>query len=123
MGQEGVEVDQKRRDRRIQEVNKLKEKVDAYFKKCFGRNVIEVFNTKIAWGSAEFFIKLAIEHGSIEEHALKTINRELRGVSQANSLEVTRLSKYYPLSLLIQVEIEFPTPHYMFSKICKRRHT
>lgn len=115
VGQVEDDVDRKKRDRRIQEVNKLKEKVDAYFKKCFGRNVIEVFNTKIAWGSAEFFIKLALEHGSIEEHALKTINRELRGVFQANSLEVTGYQNIIRITFNTS-EIEFPTPHYMFSK-------
>ena len=77
VGQGEDDVDEKRRGKRVQEVNRLKEKVDSYFKNCFGRNVIEVFNTKITWGSAEFFIKLAIEHGSIEEHALKIIKREL----------------------------------------------
>ena len=115
VGQGEDDVDRKKRDRRVQEVNKVKEKVDRYFKNCFGRNVIEVFNTKIAWGSAEFFIKLALEHGSIEEHALKTINRELRGVSQANSLEVTGYQNIIRIAFNTS-EIEFPTPHYMFSK-------
>ena len=115
VGQGEDDVDRKKRDRRVQEVNKVKEKVDRYFKNCFGRNVIAVFNTKIAWGSAEFFIKLALEHGSIEEHALKTINRELRGVSQANSLEVTGYQNIIRIAFNTS-EIEFPTPHYMFSK-------
>ena len=34
----------KKRAKRTQEVNRLKEKVDSYFKNCFGRNVIEGFN-------------------------------------------------------------------------------
>ena len=115
VGQGEDDVDEKKRDRRIQEVNEVKEKVDRYFKNCFGRNVIEVFNTKIAWGGAEFFIKLALEHGSIEEHALEVIKRELRGVSQANSLEVTGYQNIIRITFNTS-EIEFPTPHYMFSK-------
>ena len=115
VGQGEDDVDRKKRDRRIQEVNEVKEKVDRYFKNCFGRNVIEVFNTKIAWGSAEFFIKLALEYGSIEEHALEIIKRELRGVSQANSLEVTGYQNIIRITFNTS-EIEFPTPHYMFSK-------
>lgn len=115
VGQGEDAVDEKRRDRRIQEVNEVKEKVDRYFKNCFGRNVIEVFNTKIAWGGAEFFIKLALEHGSIEEHALKTIKRELRDVSQANSLEVIGYQNIIRITFNTS-EIEFLTPHYMFLK-------
>lgn len=115
VGQGEDDVDRKKRDRRVQEVNEVKEKVDRYFKNCFGRNVIEVFNTKIAWGSAEFFIKLALEYGSIEEHALEIIKRELRGVSQANSLEVTGYQNIIRITFNTS-EIEFPTPHYMFSK-------
>lgn len=115
VGQGEDDVDRKKRDRRVQEVNEVKERVDRYFKNYFGRNVIEVFNTKIAWGSAEFFIKLALEHGSIEEHALEIIKRELRGVSQANSLEVTGYQNIIRITFNTS-EIEFPTPHYMFSK-------
>lgn len=115
VGQGEDDVDRKKRDRRVQEVNEVKEKVDRYFKNCFGRNVIEVFNAKIAWGSAEFFIKLALEHGSIEEHALEIIKRELRGVSQANYLEVTGYQNIIRITFNTS-EIEFPTPHYMFSK-------
>ena len=115
VGQGEDDVDRKKRDRRVQEVNEVKEKVDRYFKNCFGRNVIEVFNAKIAWVSAEFFIKLALEHGSIEEHALEIIKRELRGVSQANYLEVTGYQNIIRITFNTS-EIEFPTPHYMFSK-------
>ena len=89
MGQGEDDVDEKRRGKRVQEVNRLKEKVDSYFKNCFGRNVIEVFNTKITWGSAEFFIKLALEHGSIEEHVLKAIKSDLESIFRTNFLEVT----------------------------------
>lgn len=113
--QEEGDVDGKKRDRRIQEVNKLKEKVDSYFKKCFGRNVIEVFNTKISWGEAEFFIKLALKHGSIEEHALKTIKGELDSIFQTSSLEVTGYQNIIHITFKTS-EIEFPTPHYMLSK-------
>lgn len=109
------DVDRKKSDRRIYEVNKLKEKVDAYFKKCFGRNVIEVFNTKITWGGAEFFIKLALKHGSIEEHALRAIKSDLESIFQTNSLEVTGYENIIRIAFNTR-EIEFPTPHYMFSK-------
>ena len=105
----------KKRAKRTQEVNRLKEKVDSYFKNCFGRNVIEVFNTKITWGGAEFFIKLALEHGSIEEHALKAIKSDLYSIFQTNSLEVTGYENIIRIAFNTS-EIEFPTPHYMFSK-------
>jgi Ftsk/SpoIIIE family protein len=113
--QEEDDVDGKKRDRRIQEVNKLQEKVDSYFKKCFGRNVIEVFNTKITWGGAEFFIKLALKHGSIEEYALKAIKSDLESIFQTYSLEVTGYENIIRIAFNTS-EIEFPTPHYMFSK-------
>lgn len=113
--QEEDNVDGKKRDRRIQEVNKLQEKVDSYFKKCFGRNVIEVFNTKITWGGAEFFIKLALKHGSIEEYALKAIKSDLESIFQTYSLEVTGYENIIRIAFNTS-EIEFPTPHYMFSK-------
>lgn len=106
---------EKKRAKRIQEVNRLKEKVDSYFKNCFGRNVIEVFNTKITWGGAEFFIKLALKHGSIEEHALKAIKSDLYSIFQTNSLEVTGYENIIRIAFNTS-EIEFPTPHYMFSK-------
>lgn len=115
VGQGEDDVDRKKRDRRVQEVNKVKEKVDRYFKNCFGRNVIEVFNTKIAWGSAEFFIKLALEHGSIEEHVLKAIKSDLESIFRTNSLEVTGYQNIIRITFNTS-EIEFPTPHYMFSK-------
>lgn len=111
----GNDVDRKKSNRRIYEVNKLKEKVDTYFKKCFGRNVIEGFNTKIAWGGAEFFIKLALKHGSIEEYALKAIKSDLESVFQTNSLEVTGYENIIRIAFNTR-EIEFPTPRYMFSK-------
>lgn len=105
----------KKRAKRTQEVNRLKEKVDSYFKNCFGRNVIEVFNTKITWGGAEFFIKLALKHGFIEEHALKAIKSDLYSIFQTNSLEVTGYENIIRIAFNTS-EIEFPTPHYMFSK-------
>lgn len=113
--QEEVEVNQKRRDRRIQEVNELKEKVDGYFKKCFGRNVIEAFNTKISWGEAEFFIKLALKYGFIEEHALQVIKRELDSIFLTSSLKVTGHENIICITFETS-EIESPTEHYMFSK-------
>ena len=115
VGQEGVEVDRKRRDRRIQEVNKLKEKVDAYFKKCFGRNVIKLFKTKITWSGAEFFIRLELKYGYVETYALKAIKRDLESIFHTNSLEVTEYANLIRIAFNTS-EIEFPTPHYMFSK-------
>lgn len=115
MGQGEDDVDEKRRGKRVQEVNRLKEKVDSYFKNCFGRNVIEVFNTKITWGSAEFFIKLALEHGSIEEHVLKAIKSDLESIFRTNFLEVTGYQNIIRIAFKTR-EIEFPTTHYMFSK-------
>ena len=115
MGQGEDDVDEKRRGKRVQEVNRLKEKVDSYFKNCFGKNVIEVFNTKIAWGSAEFFIKLALEHGSIEEHVLKAIKSDLESIFRTNFLEVTGYQNIIRIAFKTR-EIEFPTTHYMFSK-------
>ena len=113
--QEEVEVDQKRRDRRIQEVNKLKEKVDAYFKKCFGRNVIKLFKTKITWSEAEFFIRLELKYGYVETYALKAIKRDLGSIFHTNSLEVTEYANLIRIAFNTR-EIEFPTPRYMFSK-------
>jgi ftsK/spoIIIE family protein len=115
VGQGGNGVDRRKSDRRIQEVNGFKEKVDRYFKICFERNVIEVFNTKITWGGAEFFIKLALKHGSIEENALKDIKSDLESILQTNSLEVTGYENIIRIAFNTR-EIEFPTPHYMFSK-------
>jgi Ftsk/SpoIIIE family protein len=113
--QEEVEVDRKRRDRRIQEVNKLKEKVDAYFKKCFGRNVTKLFKTKITWSGAEFFIRLELKYGYVETYALKAIKRDLESIFHTNSLEVTEYANLIRIAFNTS-EIEFPTPHYMFSK-------
>ena len=115
VGQEEGEVDRKRRDRRIQEINKLKEKVDAYFKKCFGRNVIKLFKTKITWSGAEFFIRLELEYGYVETYALKAIKRDLESIFHTNSLEVTEYANLIRIAFNTS-EIEFPTPHYMFSK-------
>lgn len=115
MEQEEVEVDRKIRDRRIQEVNKLKEKVDAYFKKCFGRNVIKLFKTKITWSGAEFFIRLELKYGYVETYALKAIKRDLESIFHTNSLEVTEYANLIRIAFNTS-EIEFPTPHYMFSK-------
>ena len=113
--QEEVEVDRKIRNRRIQEVNKLKEKVDAYFKKCFGRNVIKLFKTKITWSGAEFFIRLELKYGYVETYALKAIKRDLESIFHTNSLEVTEYANLIRIAFNTS-EIEFPTPHYMFSK-------
>lgn len=77
--------------------------------------MIEVFNTKITWGGAEFFIKLALKHGSIEEYALKAIKSDLESIFQTYSLEVTGYENIIRIAFNTS-EIEFPTPHYMFSK-------
>ena len=106
---------EKKRAKRIQEVKELKEKVDSYFKKCFGRNVIEVFNTKITWSGAEFFIKLALKYGYVEGYALEAIKSDLESIFQTNSLEVTEYGNVIRIAFNTN-EIEFPTPHYMFSK-------
>ena len=115
VGQGEDDVDEKRRDRRIQEVNKLKEKVDAYFKKCFGRNVIKLFKTKITWSGAEFFIRIALKYGYVETYALKAIKRDLESIFHTNSLGVTEYANLIRIAFNTS-EIEFPTPHYMFSK-------
>lgn len=115
VGQGGNDVDRKKRDRRIQEVNELKEKVDGYFKKCFGRNVIALFNTKITWSRAEFFIRIALKYGYVETYALKAIKSDLESIFHANSLEVTEYGNIIRIAFNTS-EIEFPTPHYMFSK-------
>ena len=115
VGQGGNDVDRKKRDRRTQEVNELKEKVDGYFKKCFGRNVIALFNTKITWSGAEFFIRLELKYGYVETYALKAIKRDLESIFHTNSLEVTEYANLIRIAFNTS-EIEFPTPHYMFSK-------
>ena len=115
VGQGENDVDRKKRDRRIQEVNELKEKVDGYFKKCFGRNVIALFNTKITWSRAEFFIRIALKYGYVETYALKAIKSDLESIFHTNSLEVTEYGNIIRIAFNTS-EIEFPTPHYMFSK-------
>lgn len=115
VGQGGNDVDRKKRDRRTQEVNELKEKVDGYFKKCFGRNVIALFNTKITWSRAEFFIRIALKYGYVETYALKAIKSDLESIFHTNSIEVTEYGNVIRIAFNTS-EIEFPTPHYMFSK-------
>lgn len=115
VGQGGNDVDRKKCDRRIYEVNKLKEKVDSYFKNCFGRNVIALFNTKITWSRAEFFIRIALKYGYVETYALKAIKSDLESIFHTNSLEVTEYGNVIRIAFNTS-EIEFPTPHYMFSK-------
>ena len=106
---------EKKRAKRTQEVNRLKEQVDSYFKNCFGRNVIALFNTKITWSGAEFFIRLALKYGYVEGYALKAIKSDLESIFQTNSLEVTEYGNIIRIAFNTS-EIEFPTPHYMFSK-------
>lgn len=52
-----VVFDEEKRNRRIQEVEVLKDKVNSYFESCFNKNVIETLNAKITWQGVEFFLK------------------------------------------------------------------
>lgn len=68
-----VAFDKEKRKKRIQEVRVLKDKVNSYFESCFNKNVIEVLNAKITWRGVEFFLRLAIEQGTIEEKAFEGV--------------------------------------------------
>lgn len=67
-----VAFDEEQRNRRIREAEVLKDKVNSYFESCFNKNVIETLNAKITWQGVEFFLRLAIEQGTIEEKALES---------------------------------------------------
>lgn len=107
-----VVFDEERRNRRIREAEVLKDKVNSYFESCFNKNVVEVLNTKITWQGVEFFLRLAIEQGTIEEKALES---ELTKMFSDDLLWVKAYQNIVRISIKTR-EKEIPTSHYMFSK-------
>ena len=107
-----VAFDKEKRKKRIQEVRVLKDKVNSYFESCFNKNVIEVLNAKITWGGVEFFLRLAIEQGTIEEKALES---ELTKLFSNDLLWVKTYQNIVRISIKTS-EREIPTSHFMFSK-------
>lgn len=107
-----VAFDEEQRNRRIREAEVLKDKVNSYFESCFNKNVVEVLNTKITWQGVEFFLRLAIEQGTIEEKALES---ELTKMFSDDLLWVKAYQNIVRISINTR-EKEFPTSHFMFSK-------
>lgn len=107
-----VVFDEERRNRRIREAEVLKDKVNSYFESCFNKNVVEVLNTKITWQGVEFFLRLAIEQGTIEEKALES---ELIKLFSNDLLWVKAYQNIVRISIKTN-EREIPTSHFMFSK-------
>lgn len=107
-----VVFDEERRNRRIREAEVLKDKVNSYFESCFNKNVVEVLNTKITWQGVEFFLRLAIEQGAIEEKALES---ELTKLFSNDLLWVKAYQNIVRISIKTS-EREIPTSHFMFSK-------
>lgn len=107
-----VVFDEEKRNRRIQEAEVLKDKVNSYFESCFNKNVVEVLNTKITWQGVEFFLRLAIEQGTIEEKALES---ELTKLFSNDLLWVKAYQNIVRISIKTS-EREIPTSHFMFSK-------
>lgn len=107
-----VAFDEEQRNRRIREAEVLKDKVNSYFESCFNKNVIETLNTKITWQGVEFFLRLAIEQGTIEEKALES---ELTKMFSDDLLWVKAYQNIVRISIKTR-EREIPTSHYMFSK-------
>ena len=107
-----VAFDEEQRNRRIREAEVLKDKVNSYFKSCFNKNVIETLNAKITWQGVEFFLRLAIEQGTIEEKALES---ELTKMFSDDLLWVKVYQNIVRISINTR-EKEFPTSHFMFSK-------
>jgi hypothetical protein len=107
-----VAFDKEKRKIRIQEVRVLKDKVNSYFESCFNKNVIEALNAKITWQGVEFFLRLAIEQGTIEEKALES---ELTKMFSDDLLWVKAYQNIVRISIKTR-EKEIPTSHYMFSK-------
>ena len=107
-----VAFDEEQRNRRIREAEVLKDKVNSYFESCFNKNVIETLNTKITWQGVEFFLRLAIEQGTIEEKALES---ELTKMFSDDLLWVKAYQNIVRISINTR-EKEFPTSHFMFSK-------
>lgn len=107
-----VAFDKEQRNRRIREVEVLKDKVNSYFESCFNKNVIETLNAKITWQGVEFFLRLAIEQGTIEEKALES---ELTKMFSDDLLWVKAYQNIVRISIKTR-EKEIPTSHFMFSK-------
>lgn len=107
-----VVFDEEKRNKRIREVEVLKGKVNSYFESCFNKNVIEVLNAKITWQGVEFFLRLAIERGTIEEKALES---ELNKLFSNDLLWVKAYQNIVRISIKTS-EREIPTSHFMFSK-------
>lgn len=107
-----VAFDKEKRKIRIQEVRVLKDKVNSYFESCFNKNVIEALNAKITWQGVEFFLRLAIEQGTIEEKALES---ELTKMFSDDLLWVKAYQNIVRISIKTRKR-EIPTSHFMFSK-------
>ena len=107
-----VAFDKEKRKIRIQEVRVLKDKVNSYFESCFNKNVIEALNAKITWQGVEFFLRLAIEQGTIEEKALES---ELTKMFSDDLLWVKTYQNIVRISIKTR-EKEIPTSRFMFSK-------
>jgi len=107
-----VAFDEEQRNRRIREAEVLKDKVNSYFESCFNKNVIETLNAKITWQGVEFFLRLAIEQGTIEEKALES---ELTELFSNDLLWVKAYQNIVRISIKTR-EKEIPTSHFMFSK-------
>lgn len=107
-----VVFDEEKRNRRIREAEVLKDKVNSYFESCFNKNVVEVLNTKITWQGVEFFLRLAIEQGTIEEKALES---ELTKLFSNDLLWVKAYQNIVRISIKTS-EKDILTSHFMFSK-------
>ena len=107
-----VVFDEEKRNRRIREAEVLKDKINSYFESCFNKNAIETLNTKITWRGVEFFLRLAIEQGTIEEKALES---ELTKLFSNDLLWVKAYQNIVRISIKTS-ERETPTSHFMFSK-------
>ena len=107
-----VVFDEEKRNRRIREAELLKDKVNSYFESCFNKNVVEVLNAKITWQGVEFFLRLVIERGTIEEKALES---ELAKLFSNDLLWVKAYQNIVRISIKTS-EREIPTSHFMFSK-------
>lgn len=107
-----VTFDEEKRNRRIREAEVLKDKVNSYFESCFNKNVIETLNAKITWQGVEFFLRLAIEQGTIEKKALES---ELTKMFSDDLLWVKAYQNIVRISIKTR-EKEIPTSHFMFSK-------
>lgn len=107
-----VTFDEEKRNSRIREAEVLKDKVNSYFESCFNKNVIETLNAKITWQGVEFFLRLAIEQGTIEEKALES---ELTKMFSDDLLWVKAYQNIVQISIKTR-EKEIPTSHFMFSK-------